>query len=111
MSTIGVYLWFSTGGKETGVDLGLNPDLDLDTNKDMGLGLDMDTDERLSELELDSNELSPTNEVLGSIEFSEPEELLEPETELEAEPEKFRLADLGQEAEDRYHLLGDRMDE
>ena len=79
LSSIGVYIWSTTGKDGTGLNLDLDLDLDLETDTDLDLGLDTSSGDEVSELP--------------------------------SEPELFRLADLGQEAEDRYHLLGEHMDE
>ncbi|KAG7531417.1 hypothetical protein FFLO_04338 [Filobasidium floriforme] len=101
LSTAGVYLWLSQGGNEAGPDLDLGMDV-----KDLG-----------KEVHVPGNEVGSEGEVLeidpGSGEDSELQEgselaLLSDE---DVELDRVTLADLGQEAEDRYHLLGERMDE
>jgi hypothetical protein len=101
LSTAGVYLWLFKGGNEAGPDLGMGMDI-----KDSG-----------KEVHVPGNEVGLEGEVLeiapGSAEDSEQQEgselaLLSDE---DVELDRVTLADLGQEAEDRYHLLGERMNE
>jgi hypothetical protein len=94
LSTAGVYLWLFTGGNEAGPDLGMGMDV-----KDSGMEVG-------SEGEV--LEITPVpgedSELQGSSDLA----LLSDE---DVELDRVTLADLGQEAEDRYHLLGERMDE
>jgi hypothetical protein len=94
LSTAGVYLWLFTGGNEAGPDLGMGMDV-----KDSGMEVG-------SEGEV--LEITPVpgedSELQGSSDLA----LLSDE---DVELDRVTLADLGQEAEGRYHLLGERMDE
>jgi hypothetical protein len=96
-----VYLWVFTDGNEAGSDLDLGMD-----SKDSG-----------KEVHIPGNEVGLEGEALdiapGPGDESEQQEsselaLLSDE---DVELDQVTLADLGQEAEDRYHLLGERMDE
>jgi hypothetical protein len=94
LGTAGVYLWLFTGGNEAGPDLGMGMDV-----KDSGMEV--------------GSEGEVLDNIPGSGEDSEQQEgselaLLSDE---DVELDRVTLADLGQEAEDRYHLLGERMDE
>jgi hypothetical protein len=94
LGTAGVYLWLFTGGNEAGPDLGMGMDF-----KDSGMEV--------------GSEGEVLDNIPGSGEDSEQQEgselaLLSDE---DVELDRVTLADLGQEAEDRYHLLGERMDE
>jgi hypothetical protein len=94
LGTAGVYLWLFTGGNEAGPDLGMGMDV-----KDSGMEVG-------SEGEV--LEITPVpgedSELQGSSDLA----LLSDE---DVELDRVTLADLGQEAEGRYHLLGERMDE
>lgn len=101
LGTVGVYLWVFTDGNEAGSDLDLGMDV-----KDSG-----------KEVHVPGNEVGLEGEALdiapGPGDESEQQEsselaLLSDE---DVELDQVTLADLGQEAEDRYHLLGERMDE
>lgn len=94
LSTAGVYLWLFTGGNEAGLDLGMGMD-----SKDSG----MEVGSEGEVLEITSGP-GEDSELQGSSDLA----LLSDE---DVELDRVTLADLGQEAEDRYHLLGERMDE
>ena len=96
-----MYLWVFTDGREAGPDLGMGMDV-----KDSGKEVLVPGNE--AGLEGQALDIAP-----GSGEESEQQEgselaLLSDE---DVELDRVALADLGQEAEDRYHLLGERMDE
>ena len=101
LSTAGVYLWLFTGGIEAGPDLGMGMDI-----KDSG-----------KEVHIPGNQVGLEGEVLEIAPGSGDESELQEGSELallsdeDVELDRVTLADLGQEAEDRYHLLGKRMDE
>jgi hypothetical protein len=94
LGTAGVYLWLFTGGNEAGPDLGMGMDV-----KDSGMEVG-------SEGEV--LEITPVPEEDSDLQGSSDLALLSDE---DVELDRVTLADLGQEAEDRYHLLGERMDE
>jgi hypothetical protein len=94
LGTVGVYLWVFTGGNEAGSDLDMGMDV-----KDSGM--EVGSEGEALEIISGSGEGS---ELQDSSELA----LLSDE---DVELDRVALADLGQEAEDRYHLLGERMDE
>jgi hypothetical protein len=101
LGTVGVYLWVFTDGSEAGSDL------------DMG----MDIEDSGKEVHVPGIEVGLEGEVLDIAPGSGEESELQEGSELallsdeDVELDRVTLADLGQEAEDRYHLLGERMDE
>lgn len=94
LGTVGVYLWVFTDGNEAGSDLDLGMDV-----KDSGMEVG-------SEGEV--LEITPGPGEDSKLQGSSDLALLSDE---DVELDRVTLADLGQEAEDRYHLLGERMDE
>jgi hypothetical protein len=101
LGTVGVYLWVFTDGSEAGSDLDLGMDV-----KDSG-----------KEVHIPANEAGLEGEVLEIIPGPGEDSELQGSSDLallsdeDVELDRVTLADLGQEAEDRYHLLGERMDE
>lgn len=89
-----MYLWVFTDGNEAGSDLDLGMDV-----KDSGMEVG-------SEGEV--LEITPGPGEDSKLQGSSDLALLSDE---DVELDRVTLADLGQEAEDRYHLLGERMDE
>jgi hypothetical protein len=101
LGTFGVYLWVFTNGNEAGSDLDLGMDV-----KNSG-----------KEVHVPGNEVGLEGEALDIASGSGEDSKLQGSSDLallsdeDVELDRVTLADLGQEAEDRYHLLGERMNE